>query len=313
MLHLAQEYVEYRRKLGFQIKIEGTQTIRFAEYADSISHKGPLTKELALEWARLPRNCSQLYHARRLEVIRAFAKYLAGFDPRTWVPENGLLGRAHRRTQPHIYSPAEIRRLLCAARRLIPMDGLRPRTFATLIGLMASTGLRTKEALDLGREDMDIREGILTIRETKFYKSRLVPLDETTARALRDYARFRDAYIPIPRSRAFLLGESGDQLRRSGVYYTFRRLCATCGLRSDSRRRKTPRLYDLRHTFCTRRLLEWHRRAFDVEQLIPSLSTYVGHAKVTDTYWYLSGIPELFAVTAGKFERYAHHAQGDQP
>ncbi|MFH2001347.1 MAG: tyrosine-type recombinase/integrase, partial [Planctomycetota bacterium] len=267
MLHLAREYVEYRRKLGFQIKVEGAQTIRFAEFADSIGHQGPLTKELVLEWARLPKNSSPLYHARRLEVVRAFAKYLAALDPKTWIPENGLLGRAHRRTQPHIYSPAEIDRLMSAARRLIPMYGLRPRTFATLIGLMASTGLRTKEALDLVCEDVDFGMGILTIRETKFYKSRIVPLDKSTTRALRNYAKFRDAYVSIPKSKAFLLGENGDHLSRTTVYRTFRLLCAASGLRSTNQRRKTPRLYDLRHTFCTRRLLDWHRRAADVEQL----------------------------------------------
>ncbi len=315
MLRLAQEYLDYRRKLGFQLKIEGAQTLRFAEYADSVGHRGPITTDLALAWARLPKDSTRLYHARRLEVVRCFAKYLAAFDPRTEVPGNALLGRAHRRIQPHIYSPSEVSRLLGAARGLAPKDGLRPSTYAALIGLMASTGLRTKEALRLPREDVNLQEGVLTIRATKFHKSRLVPLDETVSRALQEYSQLRDAYFPAPRSKAFLLGENGNHLGFTTVYYTFRQLCASCGIRSASRGR-TPRLYDLRHTFCTRRLLQWHRQGIDVEQAIPWLSTYVGHVKVTDTYWYLSGIPELFAVTGAKFERYvrqAQESQGDQP
>jgi integrase len=312
MLHQAEEYLAYRRKLGFKLKVEGCQTLNFARYADAIKHRGPLTTDLALEWARLPQDVTRLYHARRLEVVRCFAKYLAIFNPQTQIPGNHLLGRAHRRTQPHIYSEAETGRLLRAARGLAPQNGLRPRTYATLIGLMASTGLRTQEALKLSQKEVDLKEGILFVEETKFRKSRLVPVDATVTRALGEYARFRDSYIPNPRSEAFLLGERGNHLSFSAVHWTFRRLCATyriCPTSGD----RNPRLYDLRHTFCTRRLLEWHRQDVDVEQVIQALSTYVGHVKVTDTYWYLSGVPELFAVTGAKFERYACQNQGGQP
>jgi integrase len=156
---------------------------------------------------------------------------------------------------------------------------------------------------------VDINEGIITIRETKFHKSRLVPLDATVTKALRKYARFRDRYLVAPASRTFFVGEKGRHLSFSAVYWTFRRLCTVSGICCLGQKRN-PRLYDLRHTFCTRRLLEWHRQHVDVEQAIPALSTYVGHVKVTDTYWYLSGIPELFAVTGAKFERYASRFQG---
>jgi len=309
MLAYAEEYLTYRRKLGFKLEIEGRQTLHFARYVDAIGHRGPLTTDLALEWARLPENVTRLYQARRLEVVRCFAKYMSIFDPRTQIPADRLLGIAHRRIQPYIYSLAEISRLLRAARALAPVGGLRPRTYATLIGLLASTGLRTKEALRLPRDDVDFNEGILTIRETKFHKSRLVPMDATVTRAMRKYARFRDSYVPIQGSTTFLLGENGRRLGSSTVYWTFRRLCATCGIRSASGSR-APRLYDMRHTFACRRLLRWHQEGFDVEQAIPALSTFLGHVKVTDTYWYLSGIPELFSVVGAKFERYARQDQG---
>jgi integrase len=140
MVTLVQEYLDYRRKLGFQLRIEGQLLLRFAEYADQLGHQGPITTELALQWARLPEGTSRLYQARRLEVVRCFAKYRAIFDPETEVPPDRLLGKAHRRTQPHVYSDAEIQDLMAAAGRLPPTDGLRCRTYRTLFGPLASTG-----------------------------------------------------------------------------------------------------------------------------------------------------------------------------
>lgn len=310
MLAWAEEYLAYRRKLGFKLAVEGGQVKNFARYADSTGHEGPLTTDLALDWATLPKSCSRLYHARRLEVVRGFAKYLVVFESRTQVPGNRLLGPAHRRTQPHIYSPEEIDRLLQTARMLAPIDGLRPRTYATLIGLIASTGLRTKEALSLSLKDVNLHEGVITIRETKFNKTRLVPLDKTVVHALREYADFREAYILIPQSANFFLGENGRRLGSNAIHWTFRRLCTACTLHSIPRGRN-PRLYDLRHTFCTRRLLLWHQQGIDVEYSLLALSTYVGHVKVTDTYWYFSGVPELFAWIGAKFETYANKFKGD--
>jgi integrase len=187
---------------------------------------------------------------------------------------------------------------------------LRPRTYATLIGLIASTGLRTKEALRLSLKDVNLHEGVITIRETKFNKTRLVPLDKTVVHALREYADFREAYILIPQSANFFLGENGRRLGSNAIHWTFRRLCTACTLHSIPRGRN-PRLYDLRHTFCTRRLLLWHQQGIDVEHSLLALSTYVGHVKVTDTYWYFSGVPELFAWIGAKFETYANKFKGD--
>lgn len=156
---LAQQYLKYRRDLGFQLKIEGEQVLAFAAYADSSGHKGAISTELALKWARLPEGVSTLYHARRLEVVRCFAKYAAIFDEATEIPAKGLLGKAHRRVQPHIYSEAEIRKLMQAASGLSPTRGLRPQTYVALFGLLASTGLRISEALRLNRNDVDWEEG----------------------------------------------------------------------------------------------------------------------------------------------------------
>ena len=302
------EYVAHRRRLGYDLRVTARELHRFASYADSVGHHGPLTTELALRWARLAADCTPLYQARRIEMIRPFAKYLAAFEPGTQIPSRGVLGPAHRRTQPHIYAPQEVIQLMDAAEKLSPSGGLRPITYRTLLGLLASTGLRVCEALKLERGDVDLIHHLLSVRQTKFHKSRLVPLHESATRALSAYALARDAYRPQPRSDRFLLSERGTALLPSVVHYTFQKLRASvnCGCSNG----KPSRLYDLRHTFACQRLLQWYREGIDVQHAILHLSTYMGHVRASDTYWYLSGIPELLAIAAQRFERLSDRRQG---
>jgi integrase len=184
MVNQVNEYLAYRRKLGFQLKIEGGQLLNFAKYADNSGHVGPVTTELILRWARLPGKASHLYQARRVEVVRCFAKYQAIFSPKTEIPPPRILGPAHRRTEPYIYSQQQISALLKACTQLKPVDGLRPHTYATLFGLIACTGLRISEALKLSREDVDLVNGVLSISESKFHKSRLVPLHPSALKCI---------------------------------------------------------------------------------------------------------------------------------
>src|SRR5262249_37853754 len=190
MVALAEEYLDYRRRLGFRLRTEGKMLLAFARHADRAGHHGPLTTELAVGWARLPAEAAPLYQARRLQVVRGFARYRVIFDPATEVPPEGLLGPAQRRVAPHIYSEDELSALLAAARRLRSPTGLRSQTYATLVGLLSCTGLRVSEALRLSRADVDPDQATLTIRETKFHKSRLVPLHPTALLALESYGRF---------------------------------------------------------------------------------------------------------------------------
>ncbi len=309
MLKLAQEYLAYRRNLGYKLKITGYQLLSFARFADQIKHCGPITTELAIQWACLPENASPIYPARRLEVVRCFAKYRAIFDSNTQIPPDGILGPAHRRTQPHIYSNQQIAQLLRAAAKFSPVGGLRPRTYVTLLGLLACSGLRISEALALTRRDVDLERQTLVIRESKFHKSRLVPIHPSACRSLLKYARFRDRRWQMSMTPAFFLAERGTPLKYSTVNMTFRKLCD--GLGWDlPRGRRRPRIHDLRHTFACRSLLKWHKEGRDIEHAVAALSTYLGHVKVTDTYWYLTGIPELFAVTARNFERFTRSTQG---
>jgi integrase len=296
------QYLEFRHALGFSLKIEGQQLRQFGNFADACGHQGPLTEELALRWAQSAKGCDRLYWARRLEIVRCFARHLVVTEPGTQVPERALLGPAHRRTTPHIYTARELAVLLTAARRLSPAGGLRPETYATLLGLLSCTGLRISEALLLTQADADLDRGVLTIRETKFCKTRLVPLHPTAVTALRAYANRRDRFPRSPECDHFFLSDKGRAMPYSTVRHTFRRLCAASGITGTPRR--CPRLHDLRHTFACRRVEQWYRSGTVVDHAISALSVYLGHAKVTDTYWYLTATPDLMALAAGRFERF---------
>lgn len=297
-----ESYLAYRRGLGYQLKIEGRQLQRFAAFADAEGHRGPLTTELAVRWARQPADCDRLYWARRLEVVRGFARHLAATEPGTEIPPVRLLGPAHRRTRPHIYTVAEVSALMAAAGRLGPTGGIRPRTYHTLIGLLAATGLRISEALRLTRGDVDLADGVLAVRETKFGKSRLVPLHPTTTAALVAYARDRDRLVPRPRCDHFFLSDRAAGLPYSTVRTAFRKLCDRLKITGTGRH---PRLHDLRHTFACRRVEEWYDAGADLAHAVSALSVYLGHAKVTDTYWYLTATPDLMARAAARFETFA--------
>jgi integrase len=309
MLRKVDEYVTHRRNLGYDLEVAAGELRRFARYAESIGHHGPLTTEIALRWARQAADRSPIYQARRIEMVRPFAKYLAAFEPGTQIPPRRLLGPAHRRIQPHIYNSREVLRLIDAAGQLTPHGGLRPATYRTLLGLLASTGLRTCEALKLNRADVDLVNDLLTVRETKFHKSRLVPLHRSATRALAAYANIRDAHLPRSQSDRFLLSERGTPLLPSVVHYTFQKLRAVIAPECPGRR--PPRLYDLRHTFACRRLLQWYREGVNVHHRLLHLSTYLGHVKVSDTYWYLSGIPELLSIAAERFQSFSDGSRGD--
>jgi integrase len=257
--------------------------MQFAAYADRSGHRGPLTTELAVRWARLPQQGSPVYWARRLDLVHGFAKYRAIFDPRTEIPPRGLLGQAYRRRTPHIYSEADIAALLAGARQLPPAHGLRPHTYATLFGLLACTGLRLSEALRLARSDVAWQRGLLTIRQTKFRKSRLVPLHSTALQALLAYADLRDHLHPITQTEVFFVTVHGRRLCSATVAGVFIQLRRDLGWLSK-RSSRAPRIHDLRLSFACRRLLQWYEQGIPVDCAVAALSTYLGHVSVSNTY-----------------------------
>jgi integrase len=303
MRERVENYLTARRLLGYQLKIEGQELHRFARFAEEQKHCGALTIELAIAWANTAKSAG-LYRARRVETVRGLAKYCALFEPETEIPPSRLLGPAHRRLSPHIYSTQDIEKLLEAAAELKPQDGLRPATMQCLFGLLSSTGLRISEALHLKCGDVDLEQGVLIVREAKFSKGRYVPLHPTTVKALFHYARFRDLRISFSSDAApFFPCDNGRPLKYRQALHAFQSLRRHLGWGTLASR--PPRIHDLRHTFACHRLLAWYEEGVDVNKEIVLLSVYLGHSKVTDTYWYVTGIPSLMAIAAKRFERLA--------
>jgi integrase/recombinase XerD len=295
-----EDYLSMRRALGFQLRLPAGMLREFASFLE-VQRSSHITTELALRWAKQPIGVQPAHWARRLGVVRRFAQFLSAADPRTEVPPLGLLPYRYRRRPPYIYRDVEVRRLVRAARRIGSATGLRAASYSSLIGLLAVSGLRISEALGLDDVDVDLEQGVLRIRRTKFGKSRLVPLHPSATRALRRYMRTRDRIRPVRPSDAFFVGEQGRRLTQWTVRWTFNKLSRQTGLRGPTDRRG-PRVHDLRHRLAIKTLIGWYRRGVDVESRLPVLSSYLGHGHVTDTYWYLSAVPELLRLVAERLE-----------
>ena len=295
------EYLAVRRALGCKLVTAGRLLQKFVAFAEQ-NHTSFITTDLALRWAMLPTSAQPAQWTNRLGMVRRFAQYLSGADSRTEIPPVGLLPHRFHRKPPHIYTEDEVARLLGAAQHLPSPTGLRAWTYSTFFGLLAVTGMRMSEPIALDGEHVDLVRGFLTIRKTKFGKSRLVPLHPTTQDALRRYAQLRDRIHPQSKTAAFFVSERGRRLTNCTVRWTFVKLSRQIGLRGphDSH---GPRLHDLRHGFAIETLLEWYRAGVDVEQHLPELATYLGHRHVTDTYWYLSATPELLRLAMARVDR----------
>jgi integrase len=293
-------YLAYRRSLGYELKWEGKALADFGHYADQSGHQGPLTLALALKWARLPTEADPSYWARRLTIVRGLAKYLHLEEPRTEVPPVRILGPARRRKAPHIYSAKEISRLMKAAQRPRQGKGFPSLTLSTVIGLLASTGLRISEALRLRVADVDLKNRILTVRESKFHRSRLIPLHTTVVAELAQYHKRRQR--DFPGSESFFVSRQGAPLPYGVIQRAFHELVADVPSRGG---RPRPRLHDLRHTYACRILIRWSKHPICFDQRILWLMHYLGHTHISHTYWYLSAVPELLAGAATHFEKYS--------
>ena len=312
MQSLVEMYLEERRSLGFALTIPGELLMGFARFSDQQGHRGPITEQLILNWVQgCAKRAIPFTWARRLQVIRPFAKDCFRLDRATYIPKENVFGRAKRRLTPHIYTDQEIADLIRAAGQLPPEETLRPATYSTVFGLIAATGLRLSEALNLQFADLDFTCGVLTVRQTKFAKSRLVPLHPSVAAAVSQYATLRRNAIPAGPDSYFFVGSSGTALPKSTVHGTFQRLRGKLGWKARGSH-TAPRIHDLRHTFICRRVRLWHEHGADIDHAMLALATYVGHAKVSDTYWYLTGVPDLMAVAGRSFESFVESG-GRQP
>jgi site-specific recombinase XerD len=305
------DYLAERRRLGFELVSSGRTLTSFARYVDARNNPGPLTVELMAQWARYDgrQRGTPATWARRLKQLRPFARYLRQFEPHTEVPD-ALFGSLPQRQAPHIYFEQEIVDLLAAARGLAPPGGLRPATYETLFGLIASAGLRVSEAMHLLDADVDLKLGMLTVRQTKFAKSRQLPLHPSTVEALRCYRRMRNRHLKLTSDMPFFVSKKGKALSSRQVHRIFVQLRQELGWVNRGAHH-APRIHDLRHHFAVRRVMLWHEQGIDIDQAILALSTYMGHVKISNTYWYLTATPELMALAAEKFERFANAPEVD--
>ena len=298
-----EDYLEVRHAVGFQLKVEGRMLADFVNYAERAGVH-VVTTEVALAWATLPPRGSAHWLARRLRMVRGFARHLHATDPRTEVPPVDLLVGRHHRPTPYLYSDAEVAALLRAARGLRPP--LRAATVETLIGLLAVSGLRIGEAARLDRCDVDWANQTLLVHDSKHGGTRLLPLHPSTIQALRNYESIRDRLSPHPLAPSLLVSTRGARLAHSTIYPAFRELLQTTGLEPSSStavRQRRPRIHDFRHSFAVATLLGWYRDRGDVAGRLPLLSAYLGHTNPAATYWYLSAAPELLALAAERLDR----------
>lgn len=311
-----QEYLIERRGLGFKMRSPGHALGTFARFITDTGHAGPLTVELMAQWARQAQGgqASIETAARRLAWLRPFMRWLQQFEPNTEIPDESSFGPIPGRVAPHIYREDEIVALLGAARELGPSDGLRAATYETLFGLIASAGLRISEALGLTDLDVDLDAGVLTVRLTKFGKSRLVPLHPSAIGPLVAYRALRRQHVRTTARTTFFVGwrgrRRGEPLSDRQAHRTFAQLRQQLRW-VDRGGHGQPRVHDLRHSFAVRRLTLWHEQGADLDQRMLALSTYMGHVKISNTYWYLTSVPELMALAGARFERFADVGEFD--
>jgi len=297
----AEDYLALRRGLGFKLKRHGRFVREFTVWLEN-NGETRITTRLALEWATQPQHLQRAEWADRLSAVRAFARNWNAIDGTSEIPPDGLLPFRTRRATPYLYSTTEIQELLQAARSMPAHFKLQPLTYHCLLGLLAVTGLRISEALKLESRDVNWADELLTIRSSKFGKSRLVPLHPTTKKILAEYAARRNHIFPDHPTAVFFPSRTGARLDAGQVRRVFYCLSRQIGIRGASNSRG-PRLHDFRHRFAVETLLRWYRAGEDVRQRLPILSTYLGHGNVTDTYWYVSNIPELMAAAGECLEK----------
>jgi len=295
----ATRYLVMRRALGFKLSSQAQILMGFVDYCQQHQCEH-ISTDAAVTWAvDTPRSHDRLWWARRLMVVRIFARHLAAFDPATEIPPAGALPGFYRRTTPYLFSPDEIQALLQAAGGLTP--SLRGATYRCLLGLLAVTGMRIGEACRLDRVDVDLPAAVITIRDSKFGKSRQIPVHASTVTALAGYADARDKDSKGHDCPAFFVSTRGTRVCPNGVNHTFPELLRAAGIRTAPGTRR-PHPHDLRHSFTVATLLDWYRDGGNAAARLPLLSAYLGHVDPKSTYWYLQATPELLTLAASRLE-----------
>ncbi len=312
LLNHIQEYLAYRRALGYRLEVDEKILRAFARFASKRRYAGPLNRSWAEEFAAEPKDVNPAYHAIRLRILHDFARYWTAYDSRVEVPVQRIAYGGYCRAEPRIYTDEEIHMLMAAARTSHVDQGIPGETHATIIGLMACSGIRTGEAAALRQRDVDWDQSLLRVRQSKGRPLRLVPLHDTAMAALESFAELRDEQFPRPASDHFFLNKYGRAMTAKSISATFYHVRFRSGI-SMPLRSRAPRIYDLRHTFACNCLQRWLREGVDLSRSMHTLATYLGHENLDETYWYLSGIPALLALVGERFAGYAAQVfEGEQ-
>lgn len=295
------DYLEMRRALGYKLRTPGASLVAFVGFMDEAQHEY-ITVDVAKSWAELPTSVHPAQWERRLSYVRSFARYCVAMDPRTEVPPQRVFPSAYTRPTPFLFTNEDIRCLLHAAMQLQGGSGFFGLTICCLLGLLSVTGLRISEALGLTMDDVDLAAGTLLVRSSKFGKSRLVPLHESTIKVLAGYQRRREQLLARRRVVHWFINARGVRMGYDHVHDTFQQLSQKIGLPTGLGKRR-PHLHDLRHYFAIATLLRWYRDGQDIERRLPVLSAFLGHVEVRNTYWYLSACPDLLGSAKDRLEK----------
>ena len=295
---ILKDYLAMRRKLGFKMKKHKEILPSFITFFRNQKDQY-LTTKLALKWARKPKNTDPAWWTERLSMLRGFAAYWKTIDPRTEVPSLHILLPQYKRPTPYIYSNQEIAQILALAKKLPTKDR---DTYWTLYGLLLATGMRVGEALALDNKDVDLKQGVITIRDAKLNKSRILPLHVTTREILRQYVQKRSKQFAKSKELAFFMVSNGRRPSHYMAWNRFKQILIEMGIWNPLHNRD-PRLHSLRHTFAVRALTEFYRNGQDIDEKIHALSTYLGHKDIRCTYWYLTAVPELMGHVLSRLEK----------
>jgi integrase/recombinase XerD len=300
------KHLELRRSLGYLLRTDELTLDQFDAYvAEKFPVARVVTRPMVAGYLKTLEDRHLVTRRHQLTTLRQFCRFLFQLNPDTYIPESNLLPMARSQFRPHIYTLGEVTDLMQLARRLPPADSLRPHTYATLIGLLWATGLRGGEAVRLNFEDIDLQKGILHIRQTKNFKSRLVPLADSTRLALQAYWDQR-ANLGMDQSlqSPFFVSVRKRRCAHRTLDGTFRMLTRELGLMSAYGRE--PRLHDLRHTWATRCLAKLYETGKDPNAELPVIATYLGHVNIACTTIYLHPTADLLAQAGDRFQRYVN-------
>jgi integrase/recombinase XerD len=308
MGELIKRHLELRRSLGFLLRTDEIALDQFDAYlARTFPDARVVTRAMVTGYLEAMNNRHPVTRHHQLTTLRQFCRFLFQLNPETYIPERGLLPAAKCAFHPHLYTSAEATELMKAALRLPPAGSLRPHTYSTLIGLLWASGLRGCEAVRLNLEDVDLENGILNIRQTKNFKSRLVPVADSVRVALLAYRDMR-CRLGIDQSpqAPFFVNQRKRRCAHRTVDGTFRMLTRELGLMSIYGRE--PRLHDLRHTWATRCLARLYETGRDPNAELPAVATYLGHVNIACTTIYLHPTADLLVRAGDRFHSYVASA-----